>query len=69
MVVEENHVMMGAVRMLSHLGLLKILPFTTGYLCDEKTGKPDGASVTVAMMLQAVVAVEHPYAELKEYEN
>ena len=54
---------------LSHAGLLRILPFTTGYLCDEETGKPDSASVTLAMMLQAVEAAENPYLELKEYEN
>jgi hypothetical protein len=54
---------------LSHAALLRILPFTTGYLCNEETGKPDGASVTLAMMLQAVEAVENPFTELKEYEN
>ena len=54
---------------LSHAGLLRILPFTTGYLCNEETGKPDGASVTLAMILQAVEATENPFIELKEYEN
>ena len=54
---------------LTHSGLLRILPFTTGYLCDEETGKPCHISVTIAMLLQAVIAVQDPYLELKEYEN
>ena len=54
---------------LTHGSLLRILPFTTGYLCDAETGKPCANSVTVAMIFQALIVAQDPYAELKEYEN
>ena len=54
---------------LTHAGLLRILPFTSGYLCDEETGKPCAASVTVAMLFQAMIAVQDPYAIPDDYEN
>ena len=54
---------------LTHASLLRILPFSCGYLCDVESGKPDGASVTVAMLFQAMIASQDPYAELKDYDN
>ena len=57
------------IKKLTHASLLRILPFSCGYLCDVESGKPDGASVTIAMMLQAAIAVGDPFADLKDYDN
>lgn len=57
------------VHKLTHASLLRILPFACGYLCDEETGKPCAASVTVAMLFQAMIASQDPYAEPDDYEN
>ena len=54
---------------LTHASLLRILPFSCGYLCDEETGKPCAASVTVAMLFQAMIASQDPYAIPDDYDN
>ena len=46
---------------LSHLSLLKILPFECGYLCQED-GNPDAYSVSIAMILQSVSLLMRPAA-------
>ena len=51
---------------LSHLSLLKILPFECGYLC-AKDGTPDANSVSIAMILQSVSILTRP-AGFKERE-
>jgi len=54
---------------LTHAHLLRILPFASGYLCDKETGKPCAISVTIAMLFQAIIAVQDPYALPEDYEN
>ena len=54
---------------LTHAHLLRILPFASGYLCDEETGKPCPTSITIAMLFQAIIAVQDPYSEPDDYEN
>ena len=44
---------------LSHAELLEILPFGCSYACDDE-GKPCPTSVTVALMLQSIVALSSP---------
>jgi hypothetical protein len=44
---------------LTHATLLTLLPFTTGYLCDED-GSPSYAAVMSAILLQAVSQYADP---------
>jgi len=44
---------------LTHEELLQILPFECSYACDDK-GEPCATSVTIALMLQSIVALTQP---------
>jgi hypothetical protein len=44
---------------LTHEELLEILPFECSYACNDK-GEPCPTSVTVALMLQSIVALTQP---------
>ena len=46
---------------LTHKELLDILPFECSYACDDK-GEPCPTSVTIALMLQSIVALSNPLA-------
>jgi len=46
---------------LTHEELLQILPFECSYACDDE-GEPCPTSVTVALMLQSLVALSNPLA-------
>ena len=47
---------------------LMILPFGTGYLLDEE-GEPDSDSLTAAMALQGVAAMQSPHKLPETYAN
>ena len=46
---------------LTHEELLHILPFGCSYACDDE-GEPCPTSVTIALMLQSIVALSNPLA-------
>jgi len=47
---------------------LMLLPFGTGYYLDE-TGEPESNSLTMAMALQGVAAIQNPYKFTETYTN
>ena len=51
----------GLFAKLTHKELLHILPFGCSYACDDE-GEPCPTSVTVALMLQSLVALSNPLA-------
>ena len=50
--------------MISHDVLLLILPFGSGYLCDDK-GNPCESSLKVTLMLQSIYALTNPHEATK----
>jgi hypothetical protein len=47
---------------------LMLLPFGTGYLLNEQ-GEPESNSLTMAMALQGVAAMQNPYKFNETYAN